>query len=440
MVIFPLLALTVMAVAPLQAGHAQASASSVTVKAVDQYGNVLPGDYYTVSQIAYGPFSIQREFVVATGVTVSTFAAAAGSEYFLEIFTYGSCTFSHWTGGALSDPMPFTATGAALSFTAVYDCIGAVNNARSSILVNSEYASGAALTGVYAVLERGGATVATGYTPVTFATASGLNYSVIISDSPNANFSKWSNGFETNTITVAANSTRTTLTALFCQTACSSGSGVVVGGNGTAGSITVTSSNLGTGAALTGMYVDLRLDNNHVESGYTPVTFSGLQQGTKYLVVLYGYGDNYFRHFSNGNLQRYSFVTLNATAGQTSYSMNGLYETVPKGQAASLNILAQFPNGTQIGTASEIGGYPQHTPGMYLSVTPPGATAPYTATFTGGSILPFIFFNGQTYTVSMSAGYGNVKFSHWKDDGSTDLTRAFTLSGNSTLIAVYTQG
>ncbi|MDA4132643.1 MAG: hypothetical protein OK454_05900, partial [Thaumarchaeota archaeon] len=168
--------------------------------------------------------------------------------------------------------------------------------------------------------------------------------------------------------------------------------------------------------------------------------FSGLQQGAKYLVVVYGYGDAYFRHFSNGNLQRYSYVTLNATAAQSSYSMNALYEVVPNSQAASLNIVAQFPNGTQIGTASEIDGYPQHTPGMYLSVTPPGATAPYTATFTGGSILPFIFFNHQTYTVAMSMGYANITFSHWEDNGSTDPTRAFALNGNATFIAIYTQG
>ena len=110
------------------------------------------------------------------------------------------------------------------------------------------------------------------------------------------------------------------------------------------------------------MYVDLRLNDNHIESGYTPVTFSGLQTGAKYLVVVYWYGDYYFRHFSNGNLQRYAYVTLNTTAGQNTYSMNALYESVPTSQAASLNIIAQFPNGTQIGTASEIDGYPQHTP------------------------------------------------------------------------------
>jgi hypothetical protein len=428
-----------MTVAPLGAVHAQASASGATINAVDQDGVVLPGDYYTVFQVAYGPSGGQRDVVVAFGVTTSTFATTAGSAYTLQIYAYGSCKFSHWSDGVSSDPMPFTATPGASSFTAVYQCSSS-GSTDSSIRVSSEYVGGAGLTGMRAVLERGGAAVATGYTPVTFATTSGLNYSVVVINSTNAYFSQWSNGIASSSTTVAAGINQTSLTALFCQTACSSGKGVGGGGNGVNGSITVTSSDLVTGAAMGGMYVDLRLDNNHVESGYTPVTFSGLQQDTKYLVVVYGYGNNYFRHFSNGNLQRYSFVTLNKTAGQTSYSMNALYENVPSAQAASLNIIAQFPNGTQIGTASEIGGYPQHTPGMYLSVAPPGVTSPYTATFTGGSILPFIFFNHRTYTVSMSTGYSKVTFSHWKDDGSTDPTRAFTLNGNSTYIAIYTQG
>ncbi|MDA4132632.1 MAG: hypothetical protein OK454_05845, partial [Thaumarchaeota archaeon] len=183
LVIFPLLALTSMAVAPLQAAHAQAPSSGVTVNAVNQNGDAIPGDYYTVSEAFYGPVYDQGDAIVATGVTASTFAAAAGSTYTLQVYAYGSCAFSHWTDGAVSDPVTFTATGAALSFTAVYDCVGATKTVSSSIFVSSEYTSGSALTGVYAVLEQSGATVASGFTPVTFTTTSGLNYSLIISGS-----------------------------------------------------------------------------------------------------------------------------------------------------------------------------------------------------------------------------------------------------------------
>ena len=97
LVIFPLLALTAMAVAPLEAAHAQPPSSGVTVNAVNQFGDAIPGDYYTVSETFYGAVYDQGNAVVATGVTASTFSAAAGSTYTIQVYGYGSCAFSHWT-------------------------------------------------------------------------------------------------------------------------------------------------------------------------------------------------------------------------------------------------------------------------------------------------------------------------------------------------------
>jgi hypothetical protein len=76
---------------------------------------------------------------------------------------------------------------------------------------------------------------------------------------------------------------------------------------------------------------------------------------------------------------------------------------------------------------------------MWLEVVPPGQTSPFTGTFTGGSILPFIFFNYQTYKVEMTTGYGNIQFSRWKDNNSTNPNRAITLNGNATYVAIYVQ-
>jgi hypothetical protein len=200
-------------------------------------------------------------------------------------------------------------------------------------------------------------------------------------------------------------------------------------------SITVTSKDIGNGTALTGFTVDLRVNGNPVQSGFTPVTFSGLKTGVQYQVVVYWYGNYYFRDFSDGDLNRYALVTLNAS--QDSVSLTGLYQYVPAAQAASLNILAQFPNGTQIGTTFNNTDYIQHTPGMWLTVTPPGSAQPFTGSYTGGSILPFVLFKGQTYTVQMTAGYGNVQFLHWKDNNSTDLSRQVRLNGEASYTAIY---
>ena len=378
--------------------------------------------------------------VIQTGFTPANFTLSAGS-YIVFAGDYGPWLFNSWSDGSVSRGHAVAVTLAgSVSLIAIYcgstGC-GKGGLGGSSILVASQYSDGSALVGMYTTLQQGSSVVATGFTPATFSSlTSGQNYSVTAHDYTMAYFSQWSNGLAARTTNLIANGSQRSLTAIYCKTpGCYSSTG----GGGAPGTMTVTSSDLVTGLPISGMYVDLRLNNNHVDSGFTPVTFSGLAAGTRYLVVVYSYAPDYFRHFSNGNLQRYSYVTLNTTVGQTSLELNALYENVPTANAASLNIIAQFPNGTQIGTASEISGYPQHTPGMYLTVSPPGSGTPYTATFTGGSALPFIFFNGQAYTVSMSSGYSNVHFDHWKDNASTDPVRTIPLQGDSSYIAVYVQ-
>lgn len=39
----------------------------------------------------------------------------------------------------------------------------------------------------------------------------------------------------------------------------------------------------------------------------------------------------------------------------------------------------------------------------------------------------------------MSSSFSNVTFTKWTDNGNTDPTRSFTLDGNATYIAIYTQ-
>src|SRR5579872_5486817 len=200
--------------------------------------------------------------------------------------------------------------------------------------------------------------------------------------------------------------------------------------------IVVVSHDMHTGAAVNGFFVDVRVNGNHIVSGYTPVKFTGLSPHVQYQVVVYWYGSYYFRHFSNGNLNRYALITFSQT-GQTN-KQNALYENVPSTQAASLNVIAEFPNGTLIGTSYCNNGYVQHTPGMWLTVAPSGQK-PFTGSFTGGSILPFILFNGQTYTVQMTLGYKNIAFSHWQDNSNTNPSRTVTLNGNQSLTAIYVQ-
>jgi hypothetical protein len=281
---------------------------------------------------------------------------------------------------------------------------------------------------VFTELALNGAEVSTGYTPVVFQTVSGLDYTVTVSDSKNIFFNRWSDDFSSRVIPVITSTFEVSLLAVFTTTPQPSPS--------TPYTITIDSKTL-NGTAISGYLVDLRVGGYAIANGYTPVTFTNLEPGLQYQVVAYWAGNYHFRDFSGGDLNRYELVTFNST-GDTAASFDAIYEYIPPLQAATLNIIAEFPNGTQIGTTSNTTDYIQHTPGMWLTVTPPGATAPYTGSDTGGSLLPFVLFAGESYTVQMTTGYGNVKFAYWNDTGSTDATRTIKLGQSATtVVAVY---
>jgi hypothetical protein len=214
----------------------------------------------------------------------------------------------------------------------------------------------------------------------------------------------------------------------------------------------------GSSVPIDGVYIDLRVNGTHVASGFTPVTFTNLQLGVQYGVVVYWFSNYYIRYINDSltgvNLQRYDLVTLNAT--DSSDTLRGVFQYVPPSQSAALNILAEFPNGTIIGNSSY---YPSlnyilHSPGMWLTLTPPGQTTPFTGTFTGGSVLPFILYNHETYTIDMSASYCgdwysgltngtlpvvDIVWSHWLNGSSTNTSMIVPLEGNVTYVAVYNQ-
>ena len=106
--------------------------------------------------------------------------------------------------------------------------------------------------------------------------------------------------------------------------------------------------------------------------------------------------------------------------------------------SANLNIVAEFPNGTLIGTTFCDNGYVQHTPGMWLTVAPNGQ-APFTGSFTGRSMLPFTLFNFRAYTIQMTLSYSNIYFDHWQDNNNTNPQRTVTLNGGATYTAIYVQ-
>jgi hypothetical protein len=200
-----------------------------------------------------------------------------------------------------------------------------------------------------------------------------------------------------------------------------------------ANSVTVTSS-LSDGTKITGEYMQIRLNGNVVQSGYSPVTFCKLQPKQQYQVVAYWFGESNFRHWSDGVLLRYH----QAIAGPNPVNLTAVYEKIPSALSAQFTVKAVLTNGTEIGgTTSLADGSIVAKPGMYLDLTLSRQTTPYTAAFTGSSTLPFTLLKGQTYTITMYSDQ-KYKFDHWQDNGSKNPVRSFKISGDSlNNIAVY---
>jgi hypothetical protein len=155
-------------------------------------------------------------------------------------------------------------------------------------------------------------------------------------------------------------------------------------------SITVTSTTL-NGTSISGYLVDLRVGGYAIQSGFTPVTFTSLEPGLQYQIVAFWADNYYFRHFSDGDMNRYELLTL---------QLDRFHHGVVR---CGLRVCASFAGGhlehnrgipqwdADRHNFQQHRLHPAHS-GMWLTVTPPDATIPYTGTFTGRespSVRPF---------------------------------------------------
>lgn len=263
------------------------------------------------------------------------------------------------------------------------------------------------------------------------------SYVVSVSDYGGYYFKQWSDGTTSREHPVTIGTTGSvSLTALYStsQSTTTTPPPPTPETGGAANTVTVKSSDL-NGNPITGMYVNVRLNGVIVKDGFTPVTFN-LDAGKQYVVVMYWCCDNEFRHFTDGTLTRYHEVTPSSSTGIT---LEARYELVPASQAAKLNVIAVDQNGKVIGgtTGSAEDGTLSAKPGMWMWLTPPGSSTPYSGAYTGSSSTPFKIFNAKTYTVSMSS-YGEHVFDYWQDNRSTNPVRSFAMNGDSlNNVAVY---
>ena len=306
--------------------------------------------------------------------------------------------------------------------------------AQSTITVKTKYDTGSSFSGANIVLKKNGVKVDSKPSPATFTVTVGQKYTISPRDTSTAEFEKWTSGSSSRDRTVTATSSAKTLTAVYDKSGSNPNPnpGSCSGSTSGANTVTVISCDL-EGNPLPGMHVNLRENGNIVAEGFTPKTFS-LTPGKDYVVVLYWCCDYYFRHYSDGTLTRYHEIS----GSSNGKLLKGMYEKVPSGQAAELNVIAKDTNGKTIGgTTSNPDGSISAEPGMWMWLTPPGSSSPYTGAYTGSSSTPFVIFEGKTYKVTMSS-FGKYQFDHWQDNGSTNPNRSFAMNGDKVNnVAVY---
>ncbi len=195
-------------------GGSTGGSSSVTVDTVNQDGTAITG-YYVALYGADGDY-------LTSGYSPATFSTTAGEGYQVAADGYGSCTFSRWSNGS-GDPLSFTATSSAQTFTAIYTCGTSTSGGApssggtSSIDVSTVNSAGSPISGYYISLWQDGAQINSCFSACSFTVNNGQTYQVAASAYGSETFSHWQNdgskGFET--VTPPSTSTTLSLTAVY---------------------------------------------------------------------------------------------------------------------------------------------------------------------------------------------------------------------------------
>jgi hypothetical protein len=229
---------------------------------------------------------------LATGFTPLSYSIASGTQYTVAVSNYGSYLFDHWSTGSTSPSVTVTAT-TSTTLTAYYRTPSTQGKVALSVV--SATLNGSAFGGLWASIQSGGSTVASGYTPLSYNATAGTTYSVTATSYGQYVFSRWSTGSTSPTISVTP-TTSTTLTAYYTTPT-----------SPTTVALTVKSVNL-AGTPLNGMYVVIRAGSTTVTSGFTPLTFNA-DTTTQYSISVANYGTHLFNHWNTGSTNATLLVT-----------------------------------------------------------------------------------------------------------------------------------
>jgi hypothetical protein len=293
------------------------------------------------------------------------------------------------------------------------------------LTVGTQYADGAALSGMWTTLQQNGAVVATGFSPVTFNLLSGASYTVSVGDYQDTTFHHWDNGSETRARQISISSS-TTVTAHYVSNAHplpptdpSPPSGE---------SVLTVNTQYADGATTGNMWTVLRSGGTIVGTGFSPVSFT-LNSGASYTVSVGDYQDTTFHHWDNGSTTRLRPISITTATTVTAHYVSDAHPlpptddpepTPPPSGTAQLTVNTRYANDNPLS-------------GMYTTLRQGGATGTIVAT--GFSPATFTLDAGTQYTVTTS-DYQQNTFYQW-DNGSTTRARSVTISSDTTVTALY---
>lgn len=261
----------------------QPSAVTLTVNTVDSAGEAINGYYTTLSQ---------NGATIKTAFSPASFTLNSGQTYQVAVADYGDYVFDHWNDGSTIRQKTVTLQQSA-TLTAHYKSktTEVPLQEEATLTVTSVDLSGKTVTGLWTVIKKNGATVKTGYTPLTYSAQVGSTYEVSVANYKNYVFDHWESGSKSSTRQVTVNAD-TTLTAYY---------------NTRSSKVTITIKSVGLdGSPITGLWTVISGAGS--ATGFTPLSYTA-NVGSQYTITM-GEWQNYrFDHWDNGSTSRSRTIT-----------------------------------------------------------------------------------------------------------------------------------
>jgi hypothetical protein len=245
-------------------------------------------DSYPASNFAFEAYSV-------SSISQSYIASAESYDSWMYI-----------TNGVYPNPYTILPSYLATFMTDLGDSANPTQPISQSVplTIDTVNQNGASINGLYTVIRSSaGATLATGFSPMTYDATAGLQYTVTVSNYGSYYFSSWSTGATSASISITPTQS-TTLTAHYQDQS---------------EPIVTIESKTQSGASISGLYAIIKsASGSTIASGFTPFSFQGTF-GATYIVAASNYGSFSFIQWSSGSTDRYLTLTLSQSTTLIAY-------------------------------------------------------------------------------------------------------------------------